>query len=249
MAFNTLKNHARILRDFLIDLVYPRKCAGCGREGVWLCGACRSKTRYKSAQHCPVCFKTKPMGMICRGCNSLDPLQGVLIAGSYEDESLSRLIKWYKYGLAAEISAILGRFLVEFLSYQAAASPNTSLKFFKDRQSLLLVPVPLHQRRLRWRGFNQAALLAEMIRDNFHIRTDDKHLERTRFIRPQTKLNPAQRAANVHNSFIWTGPDLEGQNIILLDDVITTGSTLRECAKALKQAGAGQIYALCLARN
>ena len=113
----------------------------------------------------------------------------------------------------------------------------------------LVVPVPLSRKRRRWRGFNQAELLARAVAQNYGLTLDSNNLIRIKHKKPQAKLNEIHRLANVKECFAWRGGDLNKKNIILVDDVVTTGATLNECAKVLKAAGAGQVWGLVVAKG
>jgi ComF family protein len=133
---------------------------------------------------------------------------------------------------------IFSRFLGQLL----AASVAAELAAAAD----LLLPVPLHPRRLRQRGFNQALLLAQNFPD---IPLGRDLLVRQRPTLPQLKLNPRERQANVKGAFLVPSPAaVAGQTVLLIDDVYTTGATVKECARALKQAGAARIEVLTVAR-
>jgi ComF family protein len=123
-----------------------------------------------------------------------------------------------------------------------------------DRISLaampdMLAPVPLHKKRLRQRGFNQALLLAAAIGQRFGIPLSCDNLVRVRYTRPQVELSAGERAANVAGAFALRRPaEAAGKSILLIDDVFTTGATLNECSRVLKEAGAASVTALTLAR-
>jgi ComF family protein len=130
----------------------------------------------------------------------------------------------------------------KFLAQLLAASPAREGIAETD----LLVPVPLHPRRLRWRGFNQALLLARAFPD---IPLGRDILVRRRPTRPQLKLSPEERRTNVKGAFLVSDPVVvAGKSVLLLDDVYTTGATAKECARALCQAGAGRVEVLTVAR-
>jgi ComF family protein len=120
----------------------------------------------------------------------------------------------------------------------------------------LIVPVPLHRRRERWRGFNQAELLAENLGKNLSPGYDIpilKILKRKKFTAPQMKIkNYKEREKNIRSAFILNDPlevELKNKKILLIDDISTTGSTLLECAKVLKSAGASSVWGMVLARQ
>ena len=112
------------------------------------------------------------------------------------------------------------------------------------------MPVPLHPRRLRTRGYNQAALLSKFLGSRAGIPVAYELLTRARETRPQTRLSREQRLANVRGAFLVADAEaVSGRRILLVDDVFTTGTTLDECALALKRAGAARIAALTVARS
>jgi len=114
----------------------------------------------------------------------------------------------------------------------------------------LIMPVPLHPRRLRARGFNQSLLLAKCVAREIGAELDFLSLRRTRFTKPQTELSSEERKKNVRKAFEVLKPEVvKGRTIVLVDDVATTGSTLNECAKALKRVGADGVLCLVLART
>lgn len=114
----------------------------------------------------------------------------------------------------------------------------------------LIVPVPLHVRRLRQRGFNQAALLARELGRRLEIPVQCGALSRRIWTEPQTRLNREERLRNVKGAFAVLKPgDIGGARILLIDDVFTTGSTLCECAGALKETKAAEVHALTVSRS
>jgi ComF family protein len=118
----------------------------------------------------------------------------------------------------------------------------------QELKTEIIVPVPLHQKRHRERGYNQSHLLAQGLSTLINQPVDTKTLVRTRATQTQTKLTLHQRRQNVAEAFTCTGSTLQGRTILLIDDVCTTGATLDACAKALHHHAAAQVYALTLAR-
>ena len=113
----------------------------------------------------------------------------------------------------------------------------------------LIVPVPLHLHRLRWRGFNQAQFLAHALARDVGVPVDALSLRRVRATHPQVQLNEGERRRNVRHAFRVTRPRrVRGQRVLLFDDVYTTGATVEECSRALLQAGAAGVDVLVLAR-
>jgi len=259
-------NHALHLRDFILDLIFPTHCLGCKQEGVWLCRKCFRNLEFKANQYCLHCKLPNRFGEFCPECSKQYALDGVWIASEYDNTIIASLIKNLKYHFAKDLSIILGNFLFLFLKnlinqsrinkddlavglsadklYKTTICPDILLNI----SSGLIMSVPLHKKRSRWRGFNQADRIASLVAGNFSLKISH-NLKRVKHKKPQAKLNEAQRKSNLQGCFIWTGPSLKNQRIILIDDVTTTGSTLNECAKILKQANAEEIWGLVVAKG
>jgi ComF family protein len=118
-----------------------------------------------------------------------------------------------------------------------------------DQQYDLIIPVPLHRERLRWRGFNQALILAQAIGQKSHVPVNPFLLERTRPTNPQTQLSEDERRKNVRGAFTVTAPEqLADKTVLLIDDVYTSGATTEECARELLRNGAAAVDVFTLAR-
>jgi ComF family protein len=149
---------------------------------------------------------------------------------------LTAVLHRYKYRREVNLAPTLARLLSERAPLQIAGYD-------------IIVPVPLHLDRLRWRGFNQAQLLAAPLARRHGVVLNPFVLERIRATVPQVELNGADRRRNVARAFRVTQPrDVHGRNILLVDDVYTTGATAEECTRALLRAGAGAVDVLVLAR-
>jgi len=221
----------------LKDILFPIECVNCKKEKVWICSDCLKKININTFHVCPKCKKETRKGEFCPGCQNNFILDRVLVAGNFQDPSLSKLVKIYKYNFAKEISQILGEFLFLFLE-------KNNFHF----KNAYLVPVPLHAKRLRFRGFNQSEELAKVISEKTNISLNT-NLQRTKYSTPQSNLNRTQRLNNLQNCFSYQGENLQQKNIILVDDVATTNTTLNECAKVLKKHGANRVYGLVVASN
>jgi len=208
--------------NFLKNLLFPIECQGCGQPDLWLCPNCFHQLNFNGPQI------------------TINPLDKIYIASSYEDALLANLIKSYKYKFVSELASDLGRFLATYWAGQIII----------DRQlgNYPLLPIPLSKSRQRWRGFNQAELLAQVVaRQTGAIICYDLIKKSTK--QTQASLKADTRKKNVYNSFTWQGQSLVGQSLVLVDDVVTTGATLAEAARILKIAGADKIYALVLAKG
>ncbi|HLN18971.1 MAG TPA: double zinc ribbon domain-containing protein, partial [Patescibacteria group bacterium] len=229
----------KIIENYLLDIFFPIHCLHCGKGNEWLCEICYQKIHLRSEQVCPYCEKnTTPQGKICQSClarfqknNKVNPLDGLLVASRYRNNILANLVHYYKYNFIQELSSVLGKILVKSFLKNDLVLPD------------IIIPVPLHSRRLRWRGFNQSKLLADYISQNispgFLIPVLENIIARPRHTKPQMKIKKYQeRQKNLANVFRideksaeWRS--LENKKILLVDDIATTGSTLFECAKVL----------------
>lgn len=251
---------------FILDLLFPVECLGCGKNKEWLCQECFKKLKFNDEQYCLHCKKKNKFGEFCNNCHSNYYLNGVWTAGNYDDVVLANLIKNLKYRFAKNIAAILGNFLTIFLKnliniakiskfdiaqgihWQKFAKIAESPKVFFNLKNTLLVPVPLHKKRYKWRGFNQAQIITEYVAKNFNLLLSNQ-LIRKKHKKAQAKLKEDERKINIQGCYEWKGDNLNNYNIILIDDVTTTGSTLNECAKVLKKAGAKEIWGLVVAKG
>ncbi len=219
------------LKSALLNLFFPLACLNCGQSGAWLCPRCRRLLKINDAGR-------------SKARLTIPHLDDIFIAGDYSDPLLAALIKKFKYGFIKGLGEELSRFLIFFWAGAEAGFGKT----FKEPPDFLVVPLPLTAKRRRWRGFNQAEILARPFAHHFAY-AFGQDLERTAHRPPQTALNEKERTLNVKGAFAWRGGDLRDKKIILVDDVVTTGATLNEAASVLRAAGASRIYGLVLAKG
>lgn len=241
MNMQNLKNHAGKVRDFILDLLFPIECLSCGKEGGWICSRCFDKIAIYDSRFCFGCKQPSYFGKVCAKCKNDYYLNGVLIAADYGEKIVSRLIITYKYKFAKGIAENLAEFLVLFLLNLKNAGFNLN--------NFLIIPVPLSKKRKRWRGFNQAEKIARPIAEYFKLQLSAGSLLRIKHTIPQVKLSEAERKKNLAGCFGWEGGNLAGKKILLVDDVATTGATLNECAKVLKENGAKEVWGLVVAKG
>lgn len=261
---NVVRRNVQNVWAFFLDLIFPLECLGCGHEGKWLCGQCFKKIKFNQKQYCLECKTTTKFGQFCALDKEKYSLDGVLIAADYDEPVIAKMVKSFKYNfiqsLGRELAEILIIFLKNLLGKELTAGQTAEKEkqvkqldelpsLFTDFKKCWLVPVPLSAKRLRWRGFNQAEILARRVGQNLGLNLNCQQLIRIKHKKPQAKLGEAERKVNVADCFSWQGDDLSGQNVILVDDIVTTGATLNECARVLKQAGAGQVWALVVAKG
>ena len=227
-AARTLCSAAAAVAAGLEAFALPQRCPGCGapaRPERLLCDGCLAQTQPLAVPLCARCLArgAEPVGCIAHPGHAV-------WAGWVYDERVALLVHALKYGdrpgLARELSAVLARAL--------PGRPAASARSFD-----LVVEVPLHGARRRERGYNQAAVLAEGLADRIGVPHLADALERVRPTRPQARLGPAERRANQAGAFRARRPAwLTGRNVLIVDDVLTTGATLEACFDALSEAGA-----------
>jgi competence protein ComFC len=230
-------------KNHLLDFLFPVECLGCGRDGKFLCDDCRRCLEITPNHGCIFCGSKNLSGKTCHSCRQKHCLDGVFAASEYGQKEMSALIKGLKYQMIRALSE-------ELASFTISAIRQHRLLFNRDLlpDSCLYCPVPLHPKRLKWRGFNQSELIAEKISKEFGW-SKVAGLTRSKNSKPQAKLDGAERLKNLSNCFTFSGNKIDGKKIILIDDVTTTGSTLEEAAKALKIAGAKNVWGLTIARG
>lgn len=240
----TAKLAARWLR-----WLFPPRCQACGQVGAdALCTACLAAIPLPLLPRCAECgYWFDPLAREvrhcadCRAARARDRL--LARSAGFHEGSLRRLVMRLKYQRRRGAAAALGTVTRRWLGVDHEAV--TALGFGGDA---VLVPVPLHQRRQRWRGFNQARLLAEQVADTTGCEVCDA-LTRVRATRPQVGLRGADRERNVKGAFVAAVQEFDAEvSYVLIDDVYTTGATLRECARTLRAAGALRVSALTVAR-
>lgn len=219
----------------LLDLLFPLNCAGCDRGGGVLCGRCREALPGLKAPFCHLC--AAPGGREpCRLC-AAEPLAIDGIRAPYLMEGTVRdLVHALKYRDLRAAAAEVGRLLAGYME----ANPL---------RVEVLVPVPLHRRRLRERGYNQSELMARELGMRTGIPLDTAAVRRERDTPPQVSTDSRQeRRKNMEGAFECSRA-LEGRQVLLLDDVVTTGATMSACAGAIRASGAKSVWGLALARN
>ncbi|MFH1187602.1 MAG: ComF family protein [bacterium] len=243
-SFDKLIKNASKSWSFFLDLIFPNECFGCGCEGVLLCQKCFSFIKLRPEQSCLDCKQKTDFGKFCPRCAPNYDLDGVLIASYYDQKIVDKLIKSFKYYFVKDSHKDLGKILILFLNDLL----NKEWQAFNIKKSLIM-PVPLSAYRKRWRGFNQSEILARLVADNFNLKLSVNELIRIKHTKPQVKLDKTRRKNNIKDCFDLDACNLAGRQIILIDDVVTTGATLNECAKILKQHGSGKVWGLALANG
>ncbi|HXV26807.1 MAG TPA: phosphoribosyltransferase family protein [Candidatus Paceibacterota bacterium] len=226
------------LRRLLADLpqwFIERRCILCGNGRNRLCGACASAI-HGARTTCIGCARGTGDRNTCRSCRNVWHVERLIAATDYARTGMAGLIKEYKYRMDRSLARTMGGIMLRAAAVHLPEHP-------------LFVPVPLHPRRRRWRGFNHAELLARACAGRSLMHYADA-LARTRDSRPQARSGRAERLDAVRGAFAaHAGGAVHGRNVVLVDDVCTTGATLDDCARALLDAGAGSVTGLVFARK
>jgi competence protein ComFC len=235
------------LKNDLLDFVYPQCCPVCKRpvsqDAKGICENCWSNLAVLPHSFCPYCksFFEREDLVLKHDCLFLKrfekrKIMAVRSLGTFDDY-YKILIHRLKYNQKIP----LGRRLAEKLGETVSSDGNFS-------SCDLIIPVPLHRARKRERGFNQSEILAEGVSKVINVEFLKDVLKRMKNTKDQTHLNVQERKENVEGAFVVTRPDeVISKRVILVDDVMTTGATLNECAKTLLEAGAERVYAVTLA--
>ena len=220
------------------DLLFPKLCVGCKKSGTLLCDQCAPKIQFIYTQICPICHRPAIGGITHAGCKSPWGLDGLVSISYYKGPTRS-LIRQLKYHHVTIVQELIGQLLDSYLRHESIHFPPA-----------IIVPIPLHQTSQARRGYNQAEIIASQVATHLQLPILATLLKRTSATTSQTRLSQTERQANVKGAFqLATTENIKGASFILIDDVFTTGATLREAAKVLKRAGAKQVFAITLAQE
>lgn len=239
--------------DWLVDWLYPPRCRACagrilGHDAEYFCLACWQKIALVGHPLCNICGRPYPDGSgsdhPCGACMLRAPhfSQARAWACYPRDEGfehpLRRVVQKYKYGRKVALGKPLGRLMADGCE-----------EFLRACSVDVIVPVPLHPKRLRWRGFNQSVLLARQVSSRYGVALDPFVLRRSAATPPQTQLTEEERRRNVRGAFeLNSERPVKGKTVLLVDDVYTSGATVNECSRTLRKSGAKEVFVLTLAR-
>jgi ComF family protein len=223
----------------LVGGLFAQDCLLCGQgdEGEILCRRCAEDLPRLSSPRCPRCALPTALGEPCGRCLAHPPHYDRTFAAFSYGFPLDKLIQSFKYGHRLALAAYLGRELARLASSSAG-----------EWAADLIVPLPLHPIRLRERGFNQALELARPVAAALGLSLDPHACARIRYTPAQAGLPWKKRVENIRHAF-HCAHALTGRRILLIDDVMTTGASLDECARTLKRHGAAEVSLLVVART
>jgi ComF family protein len=236
-----------MLLKALLDILFPPLCHACkgfipDAGAIHLCESCLAGSPPIASPRCTLCglpFLTEGgIDHPCGGCIQDPPSFAAARAAVLFEGPVRDLVHSFKYGRKVHHCRPLGLLTARHIEAFAVSC-----------RADLIMPVPLHVKRLRERGFNQAVLLGEVLAKQWRLPLSRNNLRRIRWTEPQINLSAGERRANVRGAFAVRDADsVRNKRVILVDDVYTTGSTAAECARSLKKAGAEAVFVVTVAR-
>ena len=218
-----------------VDLVLPPSCAACGRGGAFLCEPCEASLSRLERPYCARCAHPGA-DRLCEACASSPPAFDGIRAVCLFEGTARKLVHSLKYANFRAVAPDMARLLADLPGPRPVPGE-------------VIVPVPLHPRRERTRGYNQSELLARTVGKRMGLPVRPGIVRRVRNTPPQVSIeNYEERRSNIEGSFACPA-GLSGESVLLMDDVVTTGSTMSACAAALKAAGARSVWGLAFARQ
>lgn len=224
-------------RGKLLDFIFPRRCFGCGKEGDYICATCRSTILRIEPPLCPKCGLPQPSESLCPVCSHRETAIDGIRSPFHFTGTIRQAVHQLKYQNLRAAAGMLAGLMSEYLKSNPVPGET-------------LVPVPLHPKRLKERGYNQSELLARELSKLTGLALMTDCLVRKLQTPPQARTAALEeRRRNVKGAFACVDEKVRGKSIILIDDVATSGATLDAAAEALKSHGAAAVWGLTLARE
>lgn len=227
-------------RQNFLALFFPNQCLACQKHlhsADFICDDCRDQLEFFNQTICVVCQESPAPDGICSKCRSALPFDGMVAAFKF-NPTIQRLIHNFKYNEFKKIGGFLGGFLASMISKKL---------FLSDID--YIIPVPLHSVKRRERGFNQAEIIADEIARLLNIPVEEKAVVRRKYTKTQTELSREERSENVRNAFALKDKKiLANKSVLLIDDVFTTGATLKSVADTLKANKVDKVYTATIIR-
>lgn len=222
------------------DVLFPKSCPMCDevmKRGMLICGNCEPKLVYINEPKCKKCGKQIENNETeyCNDCSKNPHYYKRGIAAFLYNDMVSHSIYRFKYHNRRTYAEFYG-----------AAIAKMYYPEIRRWQADVIIPVPIHEKKMIKRGYNQAELIANELGKNLDMKVDGRLLKRVVNTRPQKEMSRNDRKKNMENAFKITNNVVEYKKIILVDDIYTTGSTIDACAKALLSAGVKEVYCVCL---
>ena len=236
--------------SFFLDTIFPIKCIGCGlfpanNKKEYLCKSCLATIPVKKTFECIGCSRSSRLGKTCLDCQEYRNIDHLLAVSDYSNPIVKKAIKILKYRFVGDMAGSFRPLIRKYI--YTVAKRGLSL----TECTPVVIPIPLHPRRLNWRGFNHAEILANLVSESILTETATNILVRSSYTKPQADIeNRKERIENIGNIFGIDDPAVvKNRTIVLVDDICTTGTTLNQAAKALKANGALKVICLVIARS
>ena len=230
----------------ILDFIFPKRCVICKKSGSYLCENCFIKLSFDAKSLCLICNKPSYNGLTHPFCQTKYSIDGCFSALSY-NKTVQKLIFSFKYKpYLSDLKTVLSDLFYESIIQNE--NFNNELK----KGEWVFIPIPLSSSKLRKRGYNQSDLLGKTLSLHLNLPYGSKLLIRKRETKPQFELKREERFANMKGAFTLSAKykeRIKGKTILIVDDIVTTGSTLAECGKILKKAGASKVLGLALAHE
>ncbi len=227
------------VKQYIRDVLFPVFCLGCQREGEWVCHNCLIQIPPLTQTSCFSCDASVSENACCDMCRKERCVNVYWSLYSHQTSIISDLVEQLKYHGASDVVRAVS----------SLCEQNRYIQSLIDSADVI-VPVPLHPARFRERGFNQSQYIAESIGSVLHLPVLSSTLARSRQTKQQARLSLEERRENVVDAFVCNSPeDVVGKRVLLVDDVLTTGSTVDACARVLVGAGVHSVCVLTLARG
>lgn len=240
-------------KEAFLDLLFPIKCVVCEKEtekgkNKLICTDCLKTLSPSLNFYCPLCEARTADAKLCFSCNLIIGntenkfyLDRAIYPFSYKDKPIQKIIKAFKYHFIKDLKIPISRLMTGYLE---------KIKKQINLDDSILMPVPLHKKKFNQRGYNQSELIVSGIAKYLNAETANDCLSKIKSTKDQASLKENRRLENLKGAFLCVKPWLvSGRKIILIDDVYTTGATMQECARVLKEAGAKEVTGLVIARG
>ncbi len=223
--------------NYIWDITFPKQCINCSAWNLYICINCQQQLKMTVEQRCIVCQLPSRYGFTHEYCHTNDSPDRLTTIFDYRDKLVSKIINTTKLALVSELVTELSLVAVNKIGVE-----NMEINNF------VLCPIPMTRLKRRFRGFNQSELITKVFAQELNLPIDPL-VAKSRSTKQQKVLNKEQRQKNLQSSFKILYPESIPSNVILIDDVSTTGSTFIEVAKTLKTAGVKNVWCLALAQD
>ena len=230
------QNRAKGLASNLLNFIFPPRCASCNTLGFLLCADCYGRIQWLKEPLCPVCGRVlTEKKSLCHVCQIRPLTLKQIRAATLFEDPIPKVIHNLKYNGHFALAEPLAELMTHaWEQWQTAVD--------------LVIPIPLHQKREKDRGYNQSMLLARHFAKQHNLEIRNDVLQRIKNTTPQVDLNAVDRQKNMKQAFNLQSNEVKDRNILLIDDVCTTGATIASAAEVLLNAGAKSVSGYCVAR-